>query len=90
MQTTNALVVEEGSLTSFSGHSITLIGPGAEKCKEVLGSENFKYELEVGISAKGMVSLSESKFNAADFEDVAYFEPAYLKDFVAGKPKKLI
>jgi tRNA threonylcarbamoyladenosine biosynthesis protein TsaB len=37
-----------------------------------------------------MVELSESKYKDADFEDVAYFEPAYLKDFIAGPPKKLL
>ena len=41
-------------------------------------------------SAKGMISLAEEKFNKRQFEDVAYFEPAYLKDFVAGPPKKLL
>jgi tRNA threonylcarbamoyladenosine biosynthesis protein TsaB len=35
-----------------------------------------------------MASIATRKFKVGDFEDVAYFEPFYLKDFVAGKPKK--
>jgi len=35
-----------------------------------------------------MAILSAQKYDSSDFEDVAYFEPFYLKDFVAGKPKK--
>ena len=34
-----------------------------------------------------MIELSENAFNNKDFEDLAYFEPFYLKDFIAGKPK---
>jgi len=39
-------------------------------------------------SANEMAKISYINFNSNNFEDVAYFEPYYLKDFVAGKPKK--
>jgi tRNA threonylcarbamoyladenosine biosynthesis protein TsaB len=41
-------------------------------------------------SARGIVHLAEQAFNASQFEDIAYFEPFYLKEFVASQPKKLI
>jgi tRNA threonylcarbamoyladenosine biosynthesis protein TsaB len=90
MQATNALVVEEDSLAEFQNESITIVGPGAEKCQEILKTNNLIFDLDVQVSAKGMISLAEEKFNKGQFEDVAYFEPAYLKDFVAGPPKKLL
>jgi tRNA threonylcarbamoyladenosine biosynthesis protein TsaB len=37
-----------------------------------------------------MRCIASAKLEAGDFEDIAYFEPFYLKDFVAGKPKKLL
>jgi tRNA threonylcarbamoyladenosine biosynthesis protein TsaB len=43
---------------------------------------------EVQASAKGMAALAAKKYSNEAFEDVAYFEPFYLKDFVAGKKKK--
>lgn len=90
LQATNALVVENDSLAKFDAEAITIVGPGAEKCQDVLNAENYTYNLEVAVSAKGMMTLSDAKFKASNFEDVAYFEPAYLKDFVAGPPKKLL
>ncbi|MFT4600697.1 MAG: tRNA threonylcarbamoyladenosine biosynthesis protein TsaB [Arenicella sp.] len=90
IQATNALVVESENLKGFLGKQITFIGPGAEKCQEMFGSDEHSFKLDIEVSAKGMISLSEDKFKEGNFEDVAYFEPAYLKDFVAGPPKKLL
>ena len=83
----SALVIDEESL--FSTEFKTYIfGDGAEKCVEVICNQNVQFLPEVKPSASGMIKLAESKFAASEFEDVAYFEPFYLKDFVAGKPKK--
>lgn len=60
-----------------------LFGDGAEKCKEVLENSNIEF-IEQFSTAKGMVKISYTKFKANEFEDVAYFEPFYLKDFQAG------
>lgn len=65
-----------------TNQEVILIGDGAEKCKEVL-SENVRIERHLA-SSKEMVNLSYLKFKENDFEDVAYFEPFYLKDFIAG------
>ena len=88
---TDAVVIDENSFCEIlDNEKIHFIGPGAEKCKDLITNENAIFDLNVDVSAKGMASLSEAKFNARDFEDVAYFEPTYLKDFIAGKPKKLL
>jgi tRNA threonylcarbamoyladenosine biosynthesis protein TsaB len=61
---------------------IILIGDGAEKCNSVI-PENVRIENYLA-SAKGMVHLSYLKFSKKEFEDVAYFEPFYLKSFKLG------
>lgn len=63
--------------------NVYFVGDCQEKCKEVLTKKNFTFLSEVVFpSAKDMSSLSFEKFTKNDFEDVAYFEPFYLKDFV--------
>lgn len=82
-----ALVIDEES--HFSENSTTYIfGDGAEKCMEVISDPNVQFLPKVKPSASGMIKIAEENFAAGKFEDVAYFEPFYLKDFVAGKPKK--
>jgi tRNA threonylcarbamoyladenosine biosynthesis protein TsaB len=71
---------------SFSNNrqKMHIIGDCQEKIKAVLTAENFIYHKEVIYpSAKEMASLSHAKFQKNDFEDVAYFEPFYLKDFIS-------
>ena len=67
---------------------IYFIGDCQEKCKTVLIKENFHFLPEIVFpSANEISALSYQKFTAADFEDVAYFEPFYLKDFMIAKAK---
>ncbi|UKN03534.1 tRNA (adenosine(37)-N6)-threonylcarbamoyltransferase complex dimerization subunit type 1 TsaB [Paracrocinitomix mangrovi] len=88
---TQAMIIDEFSFTSeLSQGKIIFVGPGAEKCQEIIQNDNAVFDLATEVSAKGMIQLALEKFKAKDFEDLAYFEPAYLKDFIAGKPKKLI
>jgi tRNA threonylcarbamoyladenosine biosynthesis protein TsaB len=69
-------------------HNLILAGDGALKCKEVLNpEEKFIFSDAAVPSAQFMISLAEAAFNASHVEDTAYFEPYYLKDFIAGKPK---
>ncbi|MBT8183655.1 MAG: tRNA (adenosine(37)-N6)-threonylcarbamoyltransferase complex dimerization subunit type 1 TsaB [Eudoraea sp.] len=63
-----------------------LLGSGAAKCQELLKHPNFVFESELVPSAAQMCPLSYKKFTKGTFEDLAYFEPYYLKDFVS-KPK---
>ena len=86
----NAVVIDEGSYAKFLEQGkVVFVGPGAEKCKGVLNSNNAYFDLEIEVSSKGMMLLAEEKYNQKTFEDVAYFEPYYLKEFIAGTPKKL-
>lgn len=83
---TEAKVIDETSFLELQGKKIVFIGDGAEKCKEVLVHLNATFIQEYP-SAKNMIAISEDKFNQKLVEDVAYFEPYYLKDFIAGKKK---
>lgn len=70
--------------------TIVLFGSGADKF-EALFSANEKVIVRTGFknSARYMVELAFERYSSNQFEDVAYFEPFYLKDFVATTPKKL-
>ena len=69
--------------------NIYFVGDCQEKCREVLTKENFKFLPDVVFpSAKEMSALSFEKFAKNQFEDVAYFEPFYLKDFMMTTPTK--
>ena len=64
---------------------VLFFGDGANKCKEIIKHSNARFIEEIYPSSKDMVALAMQKYANKDFEDVAYFEPFYLKDFVAGK-----
>ncbi len=66
---------------------LLLCGDGSAKCKDLLVSENCTIDDSILPSSRSMASLSYRKFKAEEFVDTAYFEPFYLKDFVAGVPK---
>ena len=86
---TLAEVITANSFAEFVEKGrVVLAGNGAEKCKEVLTHPNFVFHTNVVPSAKEMALLSFKKFTEANFEDVAYFEPYYLKDFVLMQKKK--
>lgn len=67
-----------------------LIGPGAAKCETVIQNENASFDSDALPSAKEMVELAWEKWQKKDFEDVAYFEPYYLKDFITTAKKKSV
>ena len=84
---TEAKVVVESTFAEYEGRRLWLFGDGAPKLKAV-----FAHRPEIQVvdgfkpSAKYMRPLAERAQKSHDFVDVAYFEPFYLKDFVAGKP----
>ena len=79
---TKAEIIDENSFQETS-EMLHLIGDGAMKFKEILTDEKFKYYPEIQFpSATEMSLISFQKFQNNQFEDVAYFEPFYLKDFV--------
>lgn len=87
---TEAHIVEKDSLTFLSGKHVICVGPGAEKCRDIINDNLVTFDTETQVSAAGMVLLSEDKLQRGEFVDTAYFEPFYLKNFVAGPPKKVL
>lgn len=83
-----AIIVKPDSFEEHTKNKrILIFGNGAEKCRVMLnGRENIHFINGLFSSAVAVASLAEEKFNNGDFEDTAYFEPFYLKDFIAGNP----
>ena len=71
-------------------HPVYFFGNGAAKCMETINHPNAHLVEGIEPLAKNMAPLAEKRFVEGKFEDVAYFVPFYLKDFVAKMPKKLI
>lgn len=69
-------------------HRVAFFGDGAAKFESQLQHPNALFISEVFPQAADMSALAEEKYLRGEFENVAYFEPFYLKDFIAGKPKK--
>ena len=86
----DARIIERDSLADFMPEKqILIFGGGAYKCRDVIGRKGLVYA-SVAPSARGMAAIAHDKFQNGEFEDVAYFEPFYLKEFVAGLPKKSV
>jgi tRNA threonylcarbamoyladenosine biosynthesis protein TsaB len=86
---THAEVITENSFETIS-ETVYFVGDCAEKCKSVITKSNFIFLEEIKYpSATAMSILSFSKFQNKDFEDLAYFEPYYLKDFMITPSKKV-
>lgn len=82
LRETRAEIVTDISYASYLEQGSTLfIGSGALKFKEICTHKNALFNIDALPSAKEMALLAEEKFNKGEFEDVAYFEPYYLKDF---------
>lgn len=82
-----AKILDEHSFSELlSKHTIVFAGDGMPKLKPLLsGNSNCIWQDEVYASAKNMTFLSEEYYTHKQFANVAYYEPFYLKDFVAGK-----
>lgn len=86
-----AEIIDENSFESeLSSGKVYFLGDGAAKCKEVIIHENAIFIEDEFPSSKEMAMLSYAKYKKNDIEDVAYFEPFYLKDFIAIPEKKKI
>lgn len=83
----SADIITEGIYDQWLNRGeVTFVGDGAEKTRPILGVHaNARYASDFRISAAGMLSVALDRLQASHFEDVAYFEPYYLKDFVAKK-----
>ncbi len=69
---------------------VYFFGDGAKKCKEVITHHNARFIDGIEPLAKNMMPLAERRMAEQKFEDVAYFVPFYLKNFVAKLPRKLL
>ncbi|MBC7417074.1 MAG: tRNA (adenosine(37)-N6)-threonylcarbamoyltransferase complex dimerization subunit type 1 TsaB [Pedobacter sp.] len=86
---TEAKIIDGVSFSNvLLANKLTFIGDGAAKCKEVIIHKNAMLCEDNFNSAGNMATLAEEAFLRNNFEDVAYFEPFYLKDFVFTKSKK--
>lgn len=88
---TEAEVITKDSYTLLlEKRKMYFFGNGALKCKDIIQSSNAFFIDDIYPVASDMVSLSEKAFNDKCFEDIAYFEPFYLKDFMATVAKNKV
>ncbi len=88
---TQALVVDEASFGELlDEHPLYFMGNGSDKCRAVIQHPNAHFIEGAVPLATQMIPLAEMAMAREEFEDVAYFEPFYLKEFVATQSKKLI
>lgn len=87
----SAEIINEDSFMGIP-ESVKMIffGDGALKCKNLLKRKNIYFAGDYKISASHMQKPAYQALKASNYEDVAYFEPFYLKDFITSKPVKNI
>lgn len=87
----SADVIDENSYREYlDKQPVYFFGNGAAKCKDMIKHENAHFIDDIVPHAKWMFPLAEKALVNQDFKDLAYFEPFYLKDFVASQPKKIL
>jgi len=85
IEDTSAKILDAESYKKYLDEQIVyFIGSGVEKFKKICEHPNARYIEDKLPSSSQMVSLATIKHKKSDFEDVAYFEPYYLKDFMMG------
>ncbi len=85
---TEAKIIDNNSFdTVLNQYPVLFIGDGAEKCSEIITHPNAHFST-LAASAEGMIQPALTKFQQQKLVDVAYFEPFYLKDFIAIPSKK--
>jgi tRNA threonylcarbamoyladenosine biosynthesis protein TsaB len=88
IQQTKALIIDKNSFVEYlSDHRMFFFGNGAAKCKEALSDQtNALFLDDIHPNAEHIGGLAWRQFQQEQFEDIATFEPFYLKDFIAKKP----
>lgn len=84
------IIGEDSFMDIPETEKLILFGDGAEKCREVIKRKNVYFEDDFRISASFMHKPVYEALKNRQFEDVAYFEPFYLKDFITSIPRKNI
>lgn len=92
LEPTQAKIIDNKAFKEYlMDHKIIFFGNGSNKCRELLSTgKNALFIQGVNPSAKYIGFLAWQRFQSNQFEDLAYFEPYYLKDFIAKKPSKNI
>lgn len=86
---TKAEIIDKSSfIDELQNHTVYFLGDGAEKCQEIILHKNAVFIKDAFPSAKEMVKLSYEKHKVNNTENLAYFEPFYLKNFIATQEKK--
>jgi len=87
----SAKIIDSSSFEKeLSAGKVHFFGNGADKCSSLLEHDHALFHPQFQHSSKGMLGLAWQKFRNEEFSDIAYFEPFYLKDFVATVSKKSI
>ncbi len=84
---TEAKILDEFSFEDYKDYKVLFVGDGATKAQTVLNLPNASYKSEVYPSAEYLIKKALNKAMNKEWEDVAYFEPFYLKDFQGVKRK---
>lgn len=91
LEPVSAKIIDENSFSKrLEISEIAFFGNGAIKCKKMLNRPNALFSGPLKASARFMVKQAEERYNKKEFENVAYFEPFYLKNFIATVPKNKI
>jgi tRNA threonylcarbamoyladenosine biosynthesis protein TsaB len=83
-------VDEYSYLAYLKEHPVYFFGNGAAKCREKIVHSNARFIDDIHPLARMMFPLAEKAVAEGKYEDTAYFEPFYLKEFVGSQPKKII
>ena len=88
---TSAVIVNSESFSSWLNQGkVLFFGNGSAKCQEVLNGENSLFQKDFVPSASSIGQLAGQKFEKGEFEDLAYFQPFYLKEYRTTIPKDKI
>lgn len=87
----SAVVVEENSFAEeLEMQNVVFFGNGADKCQEIIKHQNAVHLSNIEVSSVNMASLAIDHFKRQEFIDTAYFEPFYLKEFIATIPRNKV
>lgn len=89
-ETAAEIITENSFAELLKKQKIVFFGSGADKIKSTLKNENAVFFEGFTLKADYLAALSEAAFKSKSFVDVAYFEPLYLKDFIATIPKRKV
>lgn len=91
IEPTSARIIDSASYADVLNYKkIYFFGNGSDKCKAVINHPNAKFIDNIFPSAEFMGELAYARYTESKFESIADFEPLYLKDFIAKKPKSLV